>query len=464
METQIVEYKESWQDEYLKIVAAFANTEGGTLYIGVRDDGSVCGLKDTKKLLEDLPNKTINTLGITVSVALQEIENKNTIAIIVAKSKFPVSFQSKFYIRSGSTTQELKGAELQQFILDSNNITWDEIIIPDIDFDDIDRETVARFVRRGIEFSRLPATTDANNLPLLFDNLNLTTKNGEFTRAAILLFGKRTQRYFSQAHFKIGRFAGSDPTALLVQDDVEGNLFDMPEKVIELLKAKYLPSFISYNGLQRIEKLEIPEKAMREAVLNAIMHRDYASTSAIFMRIYDKSISIWNYGSLPAQLTAEDLTREHSSFPRNRLIAKTFFRAGYVETWGRGILNIVDYLKKENIAAPHFKIENNSFTMFFDRNENAADMDKFIAVPNKVPDEVPDKVPDKVPDNLTENQKSIIDLILQNSKSSMSELSMKVGISKRKILNNTNKLKNMGLLSREGGTKNGYWKIIEAKK
>ncbi|MDR1653438.1 MAG: winged helix-turn-helix transcriptional regulator [Prevotellaceae bacterium] len=201
--------------------------------------------------------------------------------------------------------------------------------------------------------------------------------------------------------------------------------------------------------LKTIEQLEIPEKAMREAIPNAIMHRDYANTSAIFMRIYDKSISLWNYGALPAQLTTENLLREHSSFPRNRLIAKTFFHAGYVETWGRGILNIVDYLKEANIAAPHFTTENNAFTMFLDRNENAAEIDKFMNVDGK---------------DLQKDQKSrvkIIELIANNSSITQNELAETIGLSIKTIEKNIKLLKENGLLERVGADKGGYRKISQ---
>jgi ATP-dependent DNA helicase RecG len=416
-ESETIELKESWRDEYLKTIATFANTNGGSMLIGYNDKGELKGIEKSGKLLEDLPNKIINFLGITTSVTRQRTGNKYAIMIQIEKSKNPVSFQSRFYVRSGSTTQELKGAELQNYILRANNMTWDEVTIPRAGFDHINRETVARFVKRAIDYNRLPATTDASNLPLLFENLDLTDDNRELTRASLLLFGKRTQHWFLQAIFKIGRFNGSDSTALMVHDVVEGNLFEMPDRVMELLKAKYLLSPIHYEGLQRVEALEIPEKAMREAVLNAIIHRDYASTSNINLRIFDNTVSLWNHGDLPPQLDIEKLKETHASYPRNRLIANIFYRAGYIEAWGRGIQTIVEEVVTNGLLSPTFKNDGWSFTVTFYRKQ-----EQVLPLQQKQPDQ-----------ELPDIQQKILEIVQKNAKIKISEIALYLSISRRTV-------------------------------
>jgi ATP-dependent DNA helicase RecG len=411
--------------------------------IGYDNKGELKGIEKSDKLLEDLPNKIINFLGITTSVTLQRTGEKCAIMIQVEKSKNPVSFQSRFYVRSGSTTQELKGAELQKYILRANNMTWDEVTIPRAGFDDINRETVARFVKRAIDYNRLPATTDANNLPLLFENLELTDSSGELTRASLLLFGKRTQHWCLQAKFKIGRFNGSDPTALMVHDVVEGNLFEMPDKVMELLKAKYLLSPIHYEGLQRVEALEIPEKAMREAVLNAIIHRDYASTSNIALRIFDNTISLWNHGNLPPQLDIEKITDTHASYPRNKLIADAFYRAGYIEAWGRGIQTIVSEVVANGLLPPVFTNDGWSFTVTFYRKQIQSN------------DTISGQIDSE---HLTEKQLEIVAIIQKSPSISYRKISKQLNTNESVVLKQINKLKQAGILERVGGTK-GYWKI-----
>ncbi|GBU08462.1 hypothetical protein AwDysgo_17930 [Bacteroidales bacterium] len=212
----------------------------------------------------------------------------------------------------------------------------------------------------------MPSGIDSKNIRQLFQNLKLITKEGDLTRAAILLFGKEPTRFFSCATFKIGRFGGIDPTDLIIQDKVEGNLFSMFDQVIDFLKSKYLLSPISYKGMQRVETLEIPEKAIRESILNALIHRYYSSSSAISLRVYEPRVSIWNAGELE-KLSIEDLSREHDYFRRNPFIADIFNRAGYIEAWGRGTLTIIEQTQKSGLPAPIFKTRQGGLEVEFQR-------------------------------------------------------------------------------------------------
>ena len=366
-ESQTVEFKESWRDDYLKTVCAFANTDGGVMYIGIDDKGEVVGVENIKKLMEDLPNKVMNTFVIAVDVETEEEKGKQFVKMTVQKSDIALSYHGKFYARSGSTTQELKGGSLQRLLLKANNLSWDEIGVDNATFDDINTDTVARFVVRATEYNRLPLNIDSNNVKQLFHNLKLLTTDGALTRAAILLFGKQPTRFFSCATFKIGRFRGTDPTDLIIQDKIEGNLFTMFEQVIDFLKSKYLLSPISYREMRRVETLEIPDDAIRESILNSLIHRDYTSPTAISLRVYDPTISIWNDGELE-KLSIEDLSREHDSYQRNPLIADIFFRAGYIEAWGRGTLMIIEKTTKSGLPKPAFQIRQGGLEVIFQRN------------------------------------------------------------------------------------------------
>jgi ATP-dependent DNA helicase RecG len=274
-ENQTTEFKESWRDEYLKNICAFANSQGGDLYIGIKDDGTPVGISHSKKLMEDIPNKTIQLLGIDVDLHAEKQDGHDILRVRVHQSTVPISYHGRFYIRSGSTIQELQGEKLRNFILKKDNITWDEIGLPQARIQDIDEPVVRKFVSRAVEKNRLYAEAINDSLPSLLNKLNLIDEKGELTRAAILLFGKHPDKYFKTAIIKIGRF-GESYSDLVSQDIVEGNLYEMPDKVMELLRIKYLHSLISYKGLERIEQLEYPEKALREAVLNAIIMRSCA--------------------------------------------------------------------------------------------------------------------------------------------------------------------------------------------
>ena len=287
-ESQQTEFKLNWRDEYLKHLCAFANSQGGKLLIGLDDDGRVVGVKNSRKLLEDIPNKAINYLGIIVDIHLIQKRGKEYLKIIVPKSSVPISYKGIYYVKSGSTKQELKGSELQQFILKKLGRTFDELPAEGADIDDIDENTVSQFIRRAIKAKRLPQEADTDSLQEIISNLKLKTDSGKLKNAAILLFGKDPLRFFSSVTFKIGRFGDSDHD-LRFQDVIEGNICEMPEKVMETLRSKYLVSPIRYEGLQRIEELEYPEEALREAILNAIIHKDYTGVH-IQLSVYDDKI------------------------------------------------------------------------------------------------------------------------------------------------------------------------------
>jgi ATP-dependent DNA helicase RecG len=350
IEQQNIEYKSCWRDEYLKWICGFANAQGGKIFIGIDDKGNVIGLDDYKKLMDDIPNKTVSYLGLVVDVNLHNNDGKYYIEIDVPVSTVPISFHGIYHYRSGSTKQELKGIALQNWLLKKMGKHWEDIPVPSATIDDLDEPTIQRFLKKALEKDRIPADAANNKITVLLEKLNLVTKDGQLTNAAILLFGKRPYSISATTSFKIGRF-GKELHDLHFQDIVETNLFTMATKVMEKLNDRYLIRPISYKGLERLEPLEYPETALREAVLNAIIHKDYSSTW-IFLRVYDDRLEIWNPGTLPEELTIEKLKGAHSSYPRNANIAGVFFKAGYIESWGRGINNIITACTEAGLPEP----------------------------------------------------------------------------------------------------------------
>ena len=362
-ETQNTEYKQSWRDEYLKWVCGFANAQGGRIYIGIDDKGKVTGVADYKRLMDDLPNKIVNHLGLVADVNLHEKDGKHYIEIVVPVSAVPISYHGVHHYRSGNTKQELKGGALNEFILRKMNISLERQPIPEATLEDIDDGAVQSFVQRALRKQRISESAASADTPTILKNLELVNGQGELLLAALLLFGKKPQRYSTMACYKIGRF-GKSHSDLRHQDVIEGNILDMADKVMATLDAKYLTRPISYEGLLRIEGLEYPESALREAILNSIIHKDYASTFT-FLRVYDDQLNIWNPGRLPYALSIEQLKQKHSSYPRNRLIANVFFMAGYVEPWGRGIEIMMEGCRQYGIPAPVIEEEQGGISVTF---------------------------------------------------------------------------------------------------
>jgi len=155
-ESQNIEWKKSWHDDYLKWVCGFANAQGGILFIGKDDNGTVSGVDDYKKMMDDIPNKIRNAIGIMVEVNLHEETGKYFIEIVTHPYSVPISLRGRYYYRSGSTKQELTGASLTEFLLKKSGKTWDDLLEPGASFDDIDEGTVNIFLKASENAGRLP--------------------------------------------------------------------------------------------------------------------------------------------------------------------------------------------------------------------------------------------------------------------------------------------------------------------
>ena len=255
-ESHNIEYKSSWRDEYLKWICGFANAQGGKLYIGKDDNGKVIGVPDAKRLMEDIPNKITNVLGIVVDVNLLETPEGDCIEINVSPQSNPVNYKGEYHYRSGSTKQELKGAALDKFLLGKQGKHWDSVLYPNVSVAELKVDTFNFFRKRGIKARRLDDDTLSDSNELLLNNLKLT-ENGQLKRAALLLFHPDPEKYVTNAYVKIGYFSDDD-SDLLFQDEVHGNLFEQVEKTMELLFTKYIKAIISYEGIYRVETYEYP--------------------------------------------------------------------------------------------------------------------------------------------------------------------------------------------------------------
>lgn len=360
MESQNTEYKSNWRDEYLKVICAFANAEGGKLIIGIDDRGNPVGIKDAKKLLEDLPNKVRNKLGIIPSVEIKKKRGREVINILTSPSSVPISYDGKYYIRSGSTVMELKGNDLANFLMKKLGRTWDDFIEERASFDDLNPETIEKF--KKLAEDRVPSVARERNYKTILEKLNLMDR-GVPKRAAILLFGKDPQRLYPQAFLKIGKFLNE--TDIVSSDIVEGNLFEQLENTLETLRNKYLISEIKFEGIHRRDILEYPHDALREGIINALIHRDYVGTSSIQVRVYNDKFVIMNEGKLPPEVPLERLKMDHLSKPRNVLLAKVFYLAGLIESWGRGTVKIVENCLKQGLPEPDFIEESGVMKIVF---------------------------------------------------------------------------------------------------
>jgi ATP-dependent DNA helicase RecG len=347
-ETQNIEFKSSWHDDYLKWICGFANAQGGRIYIGKDDAGNIVGLKDYKKQMDEIPNKIKNNLGITAEVNLLEENKKHYVEIIVLPYSVPISLRGRYYYRSGSVKQELTGAALNEFLLKRAGQTWDNMIETRATLDDIDEKTIKIFLQKSEEAGRLP-DIDKLSTPELLEKLRLA-ENGQIKRAAIVLFGKDPGRFYPNTFVKVGKFEDDDFT-IRFQETEEGNIIQLLDKIIRTLDHKFLIRNISFEGMNRIETLEYPVTALREMLLNALIHRNYMGAPTQ-LRVYDSKLTLWNYGTLPEGITLDRLTKHHSSYPRNPILAEACFRGGFIDSWGSGIMKIINSCQSAGLPTP----------------------------------------------------------------------------------------------------------------
>jgi len=256
--------------------------------------------------------------------------------------------------------QELQGKELADFLIRKTGIAWDDTFEDRGNWDFLEESTIEDFKRFAVD--RIPSIVREKDFATILKKLNLI-ENQHLKRAAIMLFGKEVQRFYSHACVKIGRFLSD--TDIQTTDIVKGNLFQQLENALEILRTKYLQSNIKFEGIHRRDILEYPYEALREAIINALIHRDYRSFSQIQIRVYPDKLIIMNAGGLPPEVPVESLKTNHLSKPRNKLLAETFYYAGFIEAWGRGTLKIVEKCVEQGLPEPDFKEENGVMTVTF---------------------------------------------------------------------------------------------------
>lgn len=231
----------------------------------------------------------------------------------------------------------------------------------------------------------------------------------------------------------------------------------MASRVMEVLRTKYLLSPIHYEGLQRIEQLEIPGKALRELIYNAISHKAY-NGPAIQMRIYDRSIELWNYGLLPKELTPAALMQKHSSYPRNHNIANVFYKAGFVESWGRGFKKIAEEFERASLPLPTIE-ENGGGVMAIIQRKT---VDEVIAARDgNVGNMSVTNVGNVSVRKLSDRQRNIISMIEENPFVTAKEMSVTMSVTKRTIERNLSVLQKARIIRHEGRVNAGVWVILE---
>jgi ATP-dependent DNA helicase RecG len=371
-ESETIERKESWNDDCLKALAALANTQGGTLLVGVTDDGRVVGWNGDGKEQERIASQIVSTLHVHPRSMAVETHARQTVLVIeMARAAAPVAVRGRYYRRVGNSTRDVPEESLSRFLLERTGQSWD--VLPcDVSLDALDERTVADFAT--LAKPRLPELSPSDSIKRVLGNLELLTGDGRLLQAAPLLFGQKRepQRVAVSAQVHMGRF--KDATTILDDKMFDGNLFRQLDAVMtqfrQYLQVRYefhkeIGERSGLEAAQRIEIWDYPLDALREAIANALLHRDYTSSGQTTIQVFDDSVVISNPGGLPDDLKVEDLRRPHRSHPRNPLLAQVFYYASIVERWGSGTTRMAQLCRAQGLPEPEFASAPHTFMVTF---------------------------------------------------------------------------------------------------
>lgn len=446
-ESQNVEYKESWQSEYLRWICGFANAHGGKIYIGIDDNGNVVGVKNSRQLMEDIPNQIQSTFGIMADVNMYEKDGREYIEIHVPPSSFPVSYHGEYHYRSGSTKQQLKGNALTQFIIHKTGFRWEDVTVDDITVDDLDEESFKIF-RREARKSKIMSREDLNvSNEELLKKLHLMD-NGKLKRAAVLLFYHDPSIVQNGSYVKTGKF---NDHGLQYEDVLEESLIVTADRIIDLIYLKYLKAKVTYEHDRRIETYPYARDALREAIYNAIAHNCYMYGIPIQIRINRDEIIISNQCILPDGWSVDTLTDTHESEPYNPAIARVFYLMGYIETWGQGIQKIFESCKEIGEEVPHYELKGKGLRVHFKALKSA-----LIDDDSKVLKDQSGTLDGTLNGTLADNVK---ELIRVNPAITQTEIAEQVHISLRSVKRIMKIMIENGEINRTGGKRYGHWKL-----
>ena len=301
---------------------------------------------------------------------------------------------------------------------------WDAATIADISVDDLDKESFDIFRREALRSGRMTKEDlDISDTELL-EKLDLI-EDGKLKRAGVLCFYRKAEKVISGCYVKIGKFEGSD---LLYQDEVRGSLLIIADRVIDLIYLKYLKAAISYHKETRVETYPFARDAVREAVFNALIHCNWADNIPIQIRIEEDVMCISNSSMLPFGWTAETLMHSHSSKPFNPDIARVFYWAGYIESWGRGIQKICDACKTLGADEPEYIVHGRDIMLKFNALQSA-----------KVPKSIATKNRGVTKDVTKETE--ILALLREDASMTTTEMAQKLSVNRRTVQRELENLK-----------------------
>lgn len=356
-EDENTEFKVKFTDEIYKEVIAFANTDGGVIYLGVGYDGTVIGIEDVDNTYTRLTNGIRDAIQPDVTMFVRYIlQDNNVIRIEVGEGSYkPYYLKSKglkptgVYVRQGASSAPASSELIRQMIKESDGDQFEKLRTMQQELTFSAAETA--FVRYGVEFG------EEKFITLGLRNVH----DDHYTNLALLLSDQ------CQHTIKVAVFADNTKTIFKDAKEFSGSIFQQLENTYSYLKLCNR-TMAKFEGLNRIEKQDYPEEALREALLNAIVHRDYSFSGSIIINVNDTEIEFISIGGLLSGLSVEDI-RSGISQPRNPKLAEIFHRLKLIESYGTGIRRIYK-LYENNTIKPRIEVTPNAFKFVLPNTNN----------------------------------------------------------------------------------------------
>ena len=456
-ESDKIEFKPLLNNAVIETLVAFSNAKGCSVYAGVADNSDIIGVtlgKETiPQFINEVKSKTLPS--IIPDVEIIDVNNKKVVVLSVAEYPIkPVSVQGKYYKRINASNHLLSADEIANEHLKTINSSWDFHTDANHSEADLSKEKIAKFVNTirqndGIMQSGLSDMEILNKMEFL--------RNGRITFGAYLLFAKD---YCTISDVQIGRFK-SDIT-IIDSLSLNSDLFKETDDIIAFIKKHLKVEYIITGEPQRTERFDYPLDAIREIVVNMIVHRDYRDSSASIIKIFDDRIEFYNPGKLYGGITIQDLlSGNYISRSRNKLIARAFKEAGIIERYGSGIMRVRKICKEYGVKEPDFNEISNGFQVIL-YNEKVVEkttesVEKTAESVGKTAESV-EKTAESV-EKTAESVEKILRLISSNPEITQKELAVLTGLSRRGIEKNIAKLKAQNLIERIGPDRGGYWKV-----
>ena len=430
-----VEFKSSFNNEVIETLVAFANTSGGSVLVGVTNDGILSGVTINSETIQNWLNEIKNKTSPCVIPDVEVVEKGVIIIVVFSIQEFPVkpvSIRGKYFKRVANSNHILSTQEVVNLHLQSFNTSWDYHTNNQYSINDISLEKVETAISR-INQAGGNITDDAVSFLKKTD----LVRGGLVTNASYLLFKKEDSVLTT---IELGRFQ----TEIIIKDSsrTKDDILTQTDQVMDFVLKHINKEIVITGEARNTQKWQYPLEAIREIVMNMIVHRDYRSASDSIVKIFNNKIEFYNPGRLPDNITVEDLlSNNYKSTPRNKLIADFFKNLGLIEKYGSGIRRVISHFEGENLPRPDFRNISDGFlvTIF---GKSTEDVGKDVGK------------------DITGSIMEVYKLLQKRPELTIPELAKITGYTKRTVERNLSRLKELNLIKREGGRKEGRWIII----